>query len=96
MSPMSKIDRGTQVSSSETENEDHSSRKSSSPILVMDQKRCDSEKLEIRDVQVDCQANVIKGSKRYASKPSATESKVSGLDIAESSSDTSSSKYVTH
>ncbi|CAK8539725.1 unnamed protein product [Lathyrus sativus] len=93
MSPMTKIDRGTQMSSPETENEDHSSPKSSSPILAMDQKSCDSEKLEIRDVQVDCQANVMKGSKSYASKLSATEGKVSGLDIAESSLDTSSSKF---
>ncbi|KAL5099268.1 hypothetical protein RYX36_003595 [Vicia faba] len=95
MSPMSKIDRGTQMSSPETENDDHSSPKSSSPILAMDQKSCHSEKLEIRDVQVDFQANVDKGSKSYASKlkKSGTEGKVSGLDIAESSLDTSISKF---
>jgi hypothetical protein len=91
MSPFSKIDRGTQMSSSESENEDHSSPKSSSPILAMDQKSCHSEKLEIRDVQVDCQ------TKSYASKlsslhgkelrKSSTEAQASGLD-------TSSSKYV--
>lgn len=99
MSPMSKIDRGTQMSSPETESEDHSSPKLSSPILAMDQKSFHSEKLEIRDVQVDCEANVTKGSKScYASKlkKSGTEGKVSGLDIEESSLDTSSSKYVTH
>jgi hypothetical protein len=98
MSPFSKIDRGTQMSSSESENEDHSSPKSSSPILAMDQKSCHSEKLEIRDVQVDCQ------TKSYASKlsslhgkelkKSGTEAQASGLDIAESTLDTSSSKYV--
>lgn len=103
MSPMSKIDRGTQMSSPETENEDHSSPKSSSPILAMDQKSCYSEKLEIRDVQVDCQANVMKWSKSYASKLSSfngkelkksdTEDQASGLDIAESTLDTSSSKF---
>lgn len=105
MSPMSKIDKGTQMSSPETENEDHSSPKSSSsPILAMNPKSCHSEKLEIKDVQVDCQANVIKWSKSYASKlssfngkelkKSGTEAQASGLDIAETTSDTSSSKYV--
>lgn len=104
MSPMSKIDKGTQMSSPETENEDHSSPKSSSPILAMNPKSCHSEKLEIKDVQVDCQANVIKWSKTYATKLSSfngkelkksdTEAQASGLDIAESTLDTSSSKYV--
>ncbi|GAU26024.1 hypothetical protein TSUD_224850 [Trifolium subterraneum] len=97
MSPFSKIDRGTQMSSSETENEDNSSPESSSPIFAMDQKSWHSEKLEIRDVQVDCQA------KSYASKlsslhgkelkESGTETQASGLDIAESTLDTSSSKF---
>ncbi|AES94694.1 putative remorin [Medicago truncatula] len=101
MSPMSKIDKGTQMSSPETENEDHSSPKSSSPILAMNPKSCHSEKLEIKDVQVDCQANVIKWSKSYASKLSSFNGKelkksgteASGLDIAETTSDTSSSKF---
>ncbi|XP_012574525.1 uncharacterized protein [Cicer arietinum] len=75
VSSNSKIDKGTQMSSPETENEDHSSTKSSSPNLAMDQKICHSAKLDVRDVQVDCQANVIKWSKSYASKLSSSHGK---------------------
>lgn len=96
MSIVPRCDKGTQMSPSETENDAHSSPKSSA-ASVMDQEDCHSPKLEIRDVQVDSQATVIRGSKRHAAKlikredlrENSAEAQVSCWDIEEST------KYVT-
>ncbi|XP_020236648.1 uncharacterized protein LOC109816166 [Cajanus cajan] len=63
----SRCDKGTQMSPSETENDAHSSPKSSATSVV-DQQECHSPKLEVRDVQVDSQATIIRWSKRHATK----------------------------
>lgn len=101
-SPISRIDKGTQMSPPETENDDQHSSPKSSPTWAMDQKNCYSAKLEIRDVQVDSQATVIRWPKSYVSKlsslhgkdlkKSSMEVQASGLDIADSTLD--DSKYV--
>ncbi|XP_061341847.1 uncharacterized protein LOC133288164 [Gastrolobium bilobum] len=91
ISPFSKRDRGTQMSPPETENDAHSSPKSSASS-TMDQKSCHSTKLEVRDVQVDSQTTVIRWSKSNATKmnllngkdlkKSSTETQASDLDIS--------------
>ncbi|KAK7386443.1 hypothetical protein VNO78_26672 [Psophocarpus tetragonolobus] len=66
-SNFSRCDKGTQMSPPETENNDaqsHSSPKSS----AVDQQECHSPKLEVRDVQVDSQATIIRWSKRHGTK----------------------------
>ncbi|KAL2333547.1 hypothetical protein Fmac_014760 [Flemingia macrophylla] len=63
----SRCDKGTQMSPAETENDAHSSPKSSA-TSVADQQECHSTKLEVRDVQVDSQATIIRWSKRHATK----------------------------
>lgn len=91
LSPISKIDKGTQMSSPETENDDLSSPKSH-PTLGMDQKNCNLTKLEMRDVQVDNHANVVRWSKNLHGKDlkkTSTENYVSDMDTAESAFDTS-------
>ncbi|XP_027360812.1 uncharacterized protein LOC113868970 [Abrus precatorius] len=91
VSPFSKRDKGTQISPQETENDAPSSLKSS-PSLGKDQQNGLSTKLEIRDVQVDCQATVIRWSKNYAPKLSflpGKDFKKSTTDIAESTLDIS-------
>ncbi|KAK7309216.1 hypothetical protein RJT34_05757 [Clitoria ternatea] len=99
MSPLSKRDKGTQMSPPETESDAPSSPKSS-PTSAMDQQdSLSTSKLEVRDVGVDNQATVIRCSKSNAAKlsllpdkdlrKSSTESQASGLDIAESMLDTS-------
>lgn len=106
ISPYSRCDKGTQMSSPETENDAHSSPKSSA-TSVMDQQHCHSPKLEVRDVQVDSQETVMKWSKRNATKwtkkdslhikdirQDSIEAKASSWDVVESTIDTSNSKYV--
>ncbi|KAJ1381246.1 Remorin, C-terminal [Sesbania bispinosa] len=83
-----KRDKGTQMSSPEAENDAHSSPKSS-PTSAMDQKSFHSTKSEVRDVQVDSQATVIRESKQNPLhgkdlKKISTETRTPGLDIAES------------
>ncbi|KAK7251043.1 hypothetical protein RIF29_33910 [Crotalaria pallida] len=97
----SRCDKGTQMSSPETENDAHSSPKSSANS-VMDQQDYHSPKLEVRDVQVDSQATLTKWSKRHAAKLTkkdslhskhsieySIESKTSSWDVVESTLDTS-------
>lgn len=92
------------MSPEESENDSHSSRKSSTNS-VMDQQACHSPKLEVRDVQVDCQATVVRGSKRHSAKltkkdslhstdsrENSAEAQVTCWDIEESTLD--NSKYV--
>ncbi|MED6147163.1 hypothetical protein PIB30_041492 [Stylosanthes scabra] len=70
----SKRDKGTQMSPADgTESDLHSSPESCAASAI-DQPGCHSPKLEVRDVQVDSQATVIRGSKRYATKSTKTES----------------------
>ncbi|KAK7307630.1 hypothetical protein VNO77_40867 [Canavalia gladiata] len=95
---LSKRDKGTQMSPPESENEAHSSPKCS-PTWAKDKQNSLSTKLEVRDVEVDCQATVVRWSKSYAPKfsllpgkdlnMSATQPQASGLDIAESTLDIS-------
>ncbi|KAE9607781.1 hypothetical protein Lal_00013385 [Lupinus albus] len=98
---LSRCDKGTQMSSSETENDAHSSPKSYA-IPVMDQKDCHSPKLEVKDVQVDSEATLMKWAKRHATKltkkgslhskhirEDSIESKASSWDVVESTLDTS-------
>ncbi|KAK4262297.1 hypothetical protein QN277_027877 [Acacia crassicarpa] len=66
MSPISKRDKGTQMSS-ESEDGEHL-QAISSPALVTDQQSRCSAKLEVRDVEVDSQAPIIRWSKRHATK----------------------------
>ncbi|MED6110549.1 hypothetical protein PIB30_044035 [Stylosanthes scabra] len=101
----SKRDKGTQMSPADgTESDLHSSPESSAASAI-DQHGCHSPKLEVRDVQVDSQATVIRGSKRYATKSTKTESinkefrenstetsQFSSWDIEESASDISKLK----
>ncbi|XP_027345606.1 uncharacterized protein LOC113857683 [Abrus precatorius] len=62
-----RCDRGTQMSPEETENDAHSSPKSCATSII-GQQDCISTKLEVRDVQVDSEATIIKWSKRHATK----------------------------
>ncbi|KAK7331072.1 hypothetical protein VNO77_25284 [Canavalia gladiata] len=66
-SEFSKCDKATQMSPAETENDAHASPKSSA-TSVTDQQNCHSLKLEVRDVEVDSQATIIRWSKRHAIK----------------------------
>ena len=67
-SNFSRCDKGTQMSPAETENDAHSSPMSSDATSVVDQQERHSPKLEVRDVQVDSQATIIRWSKRHATK----------------------------
>ncbi|BAT75589.1 hypothetical protein LR48_Vigan1345s000900 [Vigna angularis] len=67
-SNLSRCDKGTQMSPAETENDAHSSPMSSTATSAVDQQECHSSKLEVRDVQVDSQATIIRWSKRHATK----------------------------
>ncbi|ESW27917.1 hypothetical protein PHAVU_003G243700 [Phaseolus vulgaris] len=67
-SNFSRCDKGTQMSPAETENDAHSSPMSSAATSVVDQQERHSPKLEVRDVQVDSQATIIRWSKRHATK----------------------------
>lgn len=104
LSLVPRCDKGTQMSPTETENDEHSSPRSSA-TSVMDQEEWHSPKLEVRDVQVDSQATVMRGSKRHAARltkkdslhskdlrENSDEAQVSCRDIEESTLDTS--KYV--
>lgn len=92
---LSKCDKGTQMSPPEPEND--------APTSTMDQQNNLSAKLEVRDVEIDSEASIIRWSKshvpklsllpgKHSRKISRTETKASGLDNAESTLD--SSKYV--
>ncbi|RDX68065.1 Remorin 4.1, partial [Mucuna pruriens] len=100
-SNFSRCDKGTQMSPAETENDAHSSPKSSATSVV-DQQECHSPKLEVRDVQVDSQATIIRWSKRHATKLTkkdslhskasreiSAEAQASCWDVEESNMDTS-------
>ncbi|RDX64813.1 Remorin 4.1, partial [Mucuna pruriens] len=91
-SPIPKCDKGTQMSPPETENDD---APKSSPSWSMDRQNA---KLEVRDVEVDSEATIIRWSKSKSYVPklsllpgkdmrksSSTEAQASDLDIAESS-----------
>ncbi|KAK7263132.1 hypothetical protein RJT34_30717 [Clitoria ternatea] len=73
ISDFSRCDKGTQMSPAETENEAHSSPKSCA-TSVMDQQDCHSPKSEVRDVQVDSQATIIRWSKRHSTKSTKKDS----------------------
>ncbi|OIW09705.1 hypothetical protein TanjilG_21231 [Lupinus angustifolius] len=101
ISIFSRCDKGTQMSSPETENDIHSSPKSSA-TSVMYQQDFHSPKLGVRDVQIDSQAILIKWSKKHATKLSekdsihskdsredSIESKASSWDVVKSPLDTS-------
>ncbi|XP_028764087.1 uncharacterized protein LOC114722263 [Neltuma alba] len=66
MSPISKRDKGTQMSP-EAEDDEHP-QEISCPPLATDQQGGYSTKLEVRDVEVDSQAPIIRWSKRHATK----------------------------
>ncbi|KAK7252832.1 hypothetical protein RIF29_37052 [Crotalaria pallida] len=82
MSPFSKCDKGTQMSPDDTENDAHSSPKSSATEAA-DQKNCHSTKLEVRDVEIDSEATAIRWSTSNA------ETQASCWDIADSTMDIS-------
>ncbi|TKY70575.1 Remorin, C-terminal [Spatholobus suberectus] len=96
-SPLSKCDKGTQMSPPESEND----APKSSPTPAMDQQNSHSAKLEVRDVEVDSEATIIRWSKSKSYVPklsflpgkdlrkSSTKPQASGLDIAESTLDSS-------
>ncbi|CAL0330764.1 unnamed protein product [Lupinus luteus] len=101
---LSRCDKGTQMSSLETENEAHSSPKSCA-TPIMDQQGYHSPKLEVRDVQVDTEATLIKWAKKHATKltkkdslhskhirEDSIESKDSSWDVVESTLDSSKLK----
>ncbi|CAK8562413.1 unnamed protein product [Lathyrus sativus] len=96
-----RYDKGTQMSPTETENDVDSSPKSS-PCSAIDQEDCHYPKLEVRDVEVDSQATVMRGSKRHGAKlikndslhrtefrENSADAQVSCWDIEESTLDTS-------
>ncbi|XP_057727021.1 uncharacterized protein LOC130942899 [Arachis stenosperma] len=98
----SKCDKGTQMSpADETESDLHSSPESCTGSAMV-QPGCHSPKLEVRDVQVDSQATLIRGSKRHATKSlsshkefrenSTETSQFSPWDIEDSASDISKLK----
>ncbi|CAL0331799.1 unnamed protein product [Lupinus luteus] len=82
ISPFSKCDKGTQMSPPESDDDAHSSPKSSA-TGSMDQQNCHSTKLEVRDVQVDSEETALRWSKSNA------EIQASCWDIAESTLDVS-------
>ncbi|MED6196829.1 hypothetical protein PIB30_051028 [Stylosanthes scabra] len=89
MSPFSRRDQGTQMSPPESEDDANSS-----PISSMDQKNGHSGKLDVRDVEVDSEATVIRWPKGHADaenhhsfQESNTEIQTSCSDIAESTMD---------
>ncbi|RZC30664.1 hypothetical protein D0Y65_001958 [Glycine soja] len=93
---LSKCDKGTQMSPPETEND----APKSSPNSTMDQQNYLSAKLEVRDVEIDREATTVRWSKSHvpklslipgihSRKSSRTEAKASGLDIADSTLDSS-------
>lgn len=97
-SPLSKCDKGTQMSPPETEN----GAARSSATSTMDQQNNLSAKLEVRDVEVDSEATIIRWSKSKSYVPklgllpgkdlrksSSTEAQASSLDTAESTLDSS-------
>ncbi|QHN78048.1 uncharacterized protein DS421_19g658120 [Arachis hypogaea] len=92
MSPFSRRDHGTQMSPPENEDDANSS-----PTSAMDQKNGHSGKLEVRDVEVDSEATVIRWPKGHATKltsfqESNSEIQTSCSDIAKSTMDIT--KYV--
>ncbi|CAJ1929623.1 unnamed protein product [Sphenostylis stenocarpa] len=96
-SPLSRRDKGTQMSPPETEND----APKSSPTSTMNEENSHAAKLEVRDVEVDSEATIIRWSKshvprlsllpgKHSRKSSRTEvQQPSGLDIAESTLDSS-------
>lgn len=101
MSLVPRCDKGTQMSPTETENDAHSSPKSSATSAI-DQEYCHYPKLEVRDVEVDSQATVTRGSKRHVARltkshslcrtemrENGVDAPVSCWDIEESTLDTS-------
>jgi len=98
-SPLSRCDKGTQMSPPETQND----APKSSPRSTMNQQNSHAAKLDVRDVEVDTEATIIRWSKshvprlsllpgKHSRKSSSTEAQPSGLDNAESTLD--STKYV--
>lgn len=85
----SRCDKGTQMSPAETENDAHSSPKSCAASVV-DQQECHSPKLEVRDVQVDSQATIIRWSKRHVTKLTKKDS-IHGKDSREISAEAQTS-----
>ncbi|XP_058751605.1 uncharacterized protein LOC131624699 [Vicia villosa] len=94
-----RYDKGTQMSPTETENDVDSSPKSSATSAI-DQEDCYYPKLEVRDVEVDSEATVMRGSKRHGTKSIKNDLmhrselrensvQVSDWDIEESTLDTS-------
>lgn len=105
MCVVSKRDKGTQMSP-ETEDEEHSPA-NSSPSSALDQQSHRSTKLEVRDVEVDSQATIIRWSKRHAAKmtksnslrakhysETSTEAEASSWDLAVAHPNINISKYV--
>ncbi|CAI8609275.1 unnamed protein product [Vicia faba] len=96
-----RYDKGTQMSPTETENDVDSSPRSSATSAI-DQEDCLYPKLEVRDVEVDSEATVMRGSKRHGAKlikndsmhrsemrENSADAQVSCWDIEESTLDTS-------
>ncbi|KAK7406547.1 hypothetical protein VNO78_08174 [Psophocarpus tetragonolobus] len=92
----SKCDKATQMSPPETEDD----APKSSPTWTSDQQNSLSSKLEVRDVEIDSEATIIRWSKsqvpklsllpgKHSRKSSSTEAKPSGLNVAESRLDSS-------
>ncbi|XP_014519479.1 uncharacterized protein LOC106776513 [Vigna radiata var. radiata] len=91
---LSRCDKGTQMSPPETEND----AAKSSPTWTMNHQNSHAARLEVRDVEVDSEATIIRWSKshvprlsllpgKHSRKRSSTEAQPSGLDIAESTLD---------
>ncbi|XP_020218243.1 uncharacterized protein LOC109801555 [Cajanus cajan] len=99
-SPLSKCDKGTQMNSTESEND----APKSSPSSIMDRQNSVSAKLVVRDVEVDSEATIIRWSKSKSYVPklsllngkdlrkSSKEAQASGLGIADSTLDSSKSQ----
>lgn len=109
MCVVSKRDKGTQMSP-ESEGNEHSPANSSSPSSAMDHQQTNrSAKLEVRDVEMDSQATIVRWSKRHATKmtksnslrakrysetSTETEAEASSWDLAVADSNINISKYV--
>jgi len=99
LTSLSRCDKGTQMSPPETEKD----AAKSSPTSTMNHENRHAAKLEVRDVEVDSEATIIRWSKshvprlsllpgKHSRRRTSMEAQPSGLDIAESTLD--STKYV--
>lgn len=86
ISHVPRCDKGTQMSPTETENDAHSSPKSSTTSAI-EQEDFHYPKLEVRDVEVDSQATVIRGSKRHAAKLLTKNDSMHTTDLRKNSAD---------